>query len=71
MDTISCRALAVDAHLLANRIGRSVYDAMYLALVIRAKTRMLTADERLANALKVLPQIPRYIQMVQTLRSGH
>lgn len=30
---------------------RSVYDCLYVALAIRFKTAMITADERLANAL--------------------
>jgi predicted nucleic acid-binding protein len=30
---------------------RSVYDCLYVALAIRYKIEMITADERLANAL--------------------
>jgi predicted nucleic acid-binding protein len=28
VETVSCRALAIDAHALATRIGRTVYDAI-------------------------------------------
>ncbi len=31
--------------------GRSVYDSVYLALAVALGCRMITADERLANAL--------------------
>ncbi len=36
---------------LAADTGRSVYDCLYLALSIRQNLPLLTADERLANAL--------------------
>jgi len=31
--------------------GRTVYDSLYVALAVQAKTHLITADERLANAL--------------------
>jgi predicted nucleic acid-binding protein len=31
--------------------GRSVYDSLYVALAVEASTELITADERLANAL--------------------
>ena len=30
---------------------RAVYDCLYVALAVRSKSQMITADERLANAL--------------------
>jgi predicted nucleic acid-binding protein len=31
--------------------GRTVYDSLYVALAMHSKTELITADERLANAL--------------------
>src|SRR4029450_4375644 len=47
VETVPCRALAEDAHALANATGRTVYDSMYVALAVRLNTRSITADERL------------------------
>lgn len=66
VETVSCRVLAGDAHALAAATGRTVYDALYLALAIRLETRMLTADERLRTALAALPVTAPHIQLVQT-----
>ena len=66
VEMIPCRMLAVDAHELANSTGRTVYDLMYLALAIRLKTIMLTADERLEAALTAFPMTRAHIQLVQT-----
>jgi predicted nucleic acid-binding protein len=68
VETVPCRVLAVDAHELANATGRTVYDSLYLALAIRLKTRMLTADERLAAAVTAFPMTAAHIQLVQTFR---
>ena len=64
VETVPCRVLAVDAHELANATGRTVYDSLYLALAIRLKARMLTADERLAAAVTALPMTAAHIQLV-------
>jgi predicted nucleic acid-binding protein len=39
------------AFAIANTYGRTVYDSLYVALAVMAKAEMVTADERLANAL--------------------
>jgi len=65
VETISCRALATDAHAMAMATGRSVYDAMYLALAVRLDTRMITADERLASGLAAMPLAASHIQTIQ------
>jgi predicted nucleic acid-binding protein len=65
VDTISSRSLATDAHALANAIGRTVYDALYLTLAIRLDTRMITADDRLEVALSSMPAVAAHIQRVQ------
>jgi predicted nucleic acid-binding protein len=66
IETVSCRALAEDAHKLAVATGRTAYDAMYLALAVRLDTRLLTADDRLEAALRGVPTIAAHIQLVQT-----
>jgi predicted nucleic acid-binding protein len=49
--TISCATLLPDALKIALYHDRSVYDCLYVALAIQRKTELITADERLANAL--------------------
>jgi predicted nucleic acid-binding protein len=75
VETVPCRALAEDAHALANATGRTVYDSMYVALAVRLNTRSITADDRLEAALKRIPAIAGHIQLVQTferdLRAGN
>ena len=65
IDTVSCRDLAVDAYTIAITYGRSVYDAMYVALAIQRKTRLITADDRLYNALARAPEIAAHIQSLR------
>lgn len=36
---------------LAVTYGRTVYDSLYVALAMQSKSELITADERLANAL--------------------
>jgi predicted nucleic acid-binding protein len=43
--------LLQDAYDIAAREGRSVYDAIYLALSVREDCRFVTADERFVNAV--------------------
>ena len=66
VETVSCRALAEDAHALASATGRTVYDSMYIALAVRLNTRAITADERLESALKRIPAVAGHLQLVQT-----
>jgi predicted nucleic acid-binding protein len=68
VETVPCRALAADAYFLASASGRTVYDAMYLALAVRLDTRTITADERLAAAIGAMPTLAAYIESVQTFR---
>ncbi len=37
---------------IAVRIGRTVYDSLYVALAVQMDSRLVTADEKLYNALK-------------------
>ena len=49
--TIPCADLVPQALLLAVSHGRTVYDSLYVALAMQSESEMITADERLANAL--------------------
>jgi len=49
--TVSSLALMTDALKIALTYDRSVYDCIYLALAIQSRSQMITADERLANAV--------------------
>jgi len=49
--TVPSVELLAEALEIAFAYDRSVYDCLYVALAIRFKTEMITADERLANAL--------------------
>ena len=49
--TVSSLTLVDDALALSLTFDRSVYDSLYVALALSAKTNLVTADERLANAL--------------------
>lgn len=46
------RDLVADALDLALATDRTVYDCLYLALAIASDAKLLTADERLVNALR-------------------
>jgi len=49
--TISSAKFLQSALSIALDFGRSVYDSLYVALAAQSKAPLLTADERLANAL--------------------
>jgi predicted nucleic acid-binding protein len=49
--TVASLSLLPDALKIALVHDRSVYDCLYVALAIQFKVQMITADERLANAL--------------------
>ncbi len=49
--TVPSEKLLSDAVALALDFDRSVYDCLYVALAVQAKKPLITADERLANAL--------------------
>jgi predicted nucleic acid-binding protein len=66
VDTVSTRGLLNDAHALAVTTGVTVYDAMYLALAVRLKTQLITADDRLSKALAQHPITAAYVRLVQT-----
>ena len=49
--TTSSHDLLGEAFSIAATFDRTVYDSLYVALAVRLKAEMVTADERLANAL--------------------
>jgi len=69
VEAVACRALAEDAHALANATGRTVYDALYVALAVRLETRLITADDRLAAALGDMPALAGHVQLVDAFHA--
>ncbi len=69
VETVSCRALAEDAHALANATGRTVYDALDVVLAVRLNTRLITADARLEAALRDMAPLAGHVQLVEKFRS--
>jgi predicted nucleic acid-binding protein len=65
IESVASQFLIHDAFSLANATGRSVYDALYVALAIRLKTRFITADERLFNALTNTAAAGFHVQLLQ------
>jgi predicted nucleic acid-binding protein len=49
--TVSNLVLLDDAFSIASTFDRTIYDSLYVALAVASKTDLVTADERLANAL--------------------
>lgn len=49
--TIPAKTLLEDAFQISMNFDRCIYDAIYVALAIASKATLVTADERLANAL--------------------
>ena len=48
---VPSRILVESALNFALKYGRSVYDCLYVALAVRSNAELVTADEKLANAL--------------------
>ncbi len=53
------RDLIESALQIATETGRTVYDALYIALAVQRQAVLLTADERLVNALATTPHAKR------------
>jgi predicted nucleic acid-binding protein len=51
LPTVSSHTLLSEAFAIATAFDRAVYDALYVALAVDLKSQLVTADERLANAL--------------------
>ena len=49
--TVFSKDLLVTAFAIANGFHRSLYDSLYVALAVATKSEMITADEKLVNAV--------------------
>lgn len=56
LPTFASYDLIHNAFAIAAQFERSVYDSVYVALALSLQTHLVTADERLANALA--PYLP-------------
>jgi predicted nucleic acid-binding protein len=66
VDAVPSRALLDDALPLALATGRTVYDALYLALAIRLETQVITADARFHSAVAAIPAMAPHIALLGT-----
>jgi predicted nucleic acid-binding protein len=51
LPTIPTQALLEQAFVIATTFDCTVYDSLYAALAVDAKAQLITADEKLVNAL--------------------
>jgi len=51
LPTVPSLELLEEAFIIATTFDRSVYDALYVALAVRLRAQLVTADDRLAHAL--------------------
>lgn len=51
LQTMSSTEMVNSAQEIAIRYGRSIYDSVYIALARETRSELVTADEKLANAL--------------------
>jgi predicted nucleic acid-binding protein len=66
VETVPTRGLMIDACALATTTGLSVYDSMYLALAVRLKTEMITADDRLGRTVAGRPMTAAHVRLLKT-----
>lgn len=55
--------LVPDALNLAMQLDRTAYDSLYLALAVKSKSVMVTADKRLVNSLAGSP-LEKYVEWI-------
>lgn len=66
VETIATRGLISDACAIAMASGQTVYDSTYLALAVRLDTQLVTADQRLQNAVRTNPVLAAHICVVDS-----
>jgi predicted nucleic acid-binding protein len=62
--SVPCRSLLPDAQAIAASTGQTVYDAMYLALAARLKTKLITANEPLWTAMSAFAVLANHIELL-------
>ncbi len=60
----SCASLSKTALEITVQTGCSVYDSMYVALAIRKKSKLVTADKKLFNTLSRGP-LAKYVTLLE------
>jgi predicted nucleic acid-binding protein len=66
VETVPTRGLLVAAHALAAATGLTVYDCMYLALAVRFKTEMITADDRVGRTVAAHTMTAVHVRLIQS-----
>jgi predicted nucleic acid-binding protein len=51
LTTVPSSGLIEQAFKIATRFNRTVYDSLYVALAVESRAQLITADEKMANAL--------------------
>lgn len=51
LTTVPSEGLVEDAFNIATHFNRTVYDSVYVALAVASRAQLVTADEKLANAV--------------------
>ena len=64
VEPVPSRTLLADALRLAVLTGRTVYDALYLALAVRLETCVITADARFHNAVAANRSLAQHVQLL-------
>jgi predicted nucleic acid-binding protein len=67
IESVPTRTLIADAYSVALASRRTVYDALYITLAVRLNANLITADERLWNALAGIQELRRHVRLLQTL----
>jgi predicted nucleic acid-binding protein len=67
IESVPTRTMIADAYAVALASRRTVYDALYITLAVRLNANLITADERLWNALAGIHELRSHVRLLQTL----